>query len=126
MPIVGALDLHRSQSTFKVLDLETGQTRRGSIVPADREALRRWLGRFAGLDADFALEGTTGWRFVVEELERAGVRAHLAEPAETSARRGRKRRAKTDNADCDHLCELLLQGRLPESWIPPARILELR
>ena len=126
MEIVGALDLHRSQITFKVVDLETGETQRGRIVPAEREALRRWLGRFVGLDAEFALEGTTGWRFVVEELERAGVRAHLAEPAETSARRGRKRRAKTDNADCDHLCELLLGDRLPESWIPPAHILELR
>jgi hypothetical protein len=46
----------------------------------------------------FALEGTTGWRFVVEEVERAGHRAHLADPAETAAKRGRKRRAKTDRA----------------------------
>jgi transposase len=126
VPIVGALDLHRSQITFKVVELDSGEMRRGRIVPAERDALRRWLSEFAGRDADFALEGTTGWRFVVEELERAGVRAHLAEPAETSARRGRKRRAKTDNADCDHLCELLLQRRLPASWIPPAHILELR
>src|SRR6266508_6691371 len=28
---------------------------------------------------------------VVEELERAGIGAHLAEPAETAAKRGRKR-----------------------------------
>lgn len=127
MRIVGAFDLHRSQITFKVVDLETGATRRGRLAPADRATLRRWLGdRFVGRDAHFALEGTTGWRFVVEELERAGVHAHLAEPAETSARRGRKRRAKTDAADCDHLCDLLLQDRLPESWIPPAHILELR
>lgn len=126
MRIVGAFDLHRSQITYKTIDLETGESCRGRITPADRVTLRRWLGRFAGLDVHIALEGTTGWRFVVEELERAGVRAHLAEPAETSARRGRKRRAKTDKADCDHLCELLLYGRLPESWIPPAHILELR
>lgn len=77
-------------------------------------------------DGDFALEVTTGWRFVVEELQRAGFRAHLAEPADTRALRGPKRRAKTDRQDARHLRELLHQGRLPESWIPPAHIQEAR
>jgi transposase len=63
------------------------------------------------------LEATTGWRFVVEELHAIGARAHLAEPAETSARRGNKKRAKTDWADARHLRELLMVDRLPESWI---------
>jgi hypothetical protein len=31
-----------------------------------------------------ALEGCTGWRFAVEELDRAGVEVHLAEPADTA------------------------------------------
>ena len=69
------------------------------IPPSTREAFREWLGQFGRKRCEFALEGTTGWRFVVEELERAGMRAHLAEPAETRARRGPKRRAKTDRAD---------------------------
>src|ERR671930_1661110 len=73
-----------------------------------------------------ALEGTTGWRLVVEEVERAGHRAHLADPGETAAKRGRKRRAKTDRADCDLLLRLLSARELPESWIPPAQMLELR
>jgi hypothetical protein len=88
--------------------------------------VRAWLTQFVGCQAEFAVEGTTGWRFVVEEIERAGQRAHLADPAETAARRGRKRRAKTDNADCDLQLRLLLADELPESWIPPAQILELR
>jgi len=95
-------------------------------VPATRGAVREWLEQFAACEAEFALEGTTGWRFVVEEIERAGHRAHLADPAETAGKRGRKRRAKTDNADCDLQLKLLLAGELPESWIPPAHILELR
>ena len=49
-----------------------------------------------------------------------------AEPAETAALRGNKQRAKTDRADARHLRELLLAGRLPESWIPPDHILDLR
>lgn len=72
------------------------------------------------------MEATTGWRFVVEELEFAGYQAHLAAPADTSAARGKKRRAKTDKADARHLRELLEQRRLPESWIAPAHVLDLR
>jgi hypothetical protein len=34
------------------------------------------------------LVGTTRWRFAVEEIERAGHRARLADPAETAARMG--------------------------------------
>src|SRR6266540_4337787 len=126
MGIVVALDVHRKQVTYKTLDRETGEVKRGRIAPAARADVREWLAQFAGREADFALEGTTGWRFVIEEIERAGHRAHLADPAETAARRGRKRRAKTDNADCDLQLRLLLADELPESWIPPAQILELR
>ena len=126
MGIVVALDVHRNQITFKALERETGELRRGRIAPATRAELRAWLAQFAGHAVEVAVEGTTGWRFVVEEVERAGHRAHLADPAETAARRGRKRRAKTDDADCDLQLRLLLAGELPESWIPPAQILELR
>ena len=110
MQIVGALDVHRRQITFKTVDRETGEVRRGRIAPASRVEVREWLGRFERGGAEFALEGTTGWRFVVEEIERAGLRAHLADPTETAARRGRKRRAKTDDADCDLMLKLLLAG----------------
>ncbi|MCA1679720.1 MAG: IS110 family transposase [Actinobacteria bacterium] len=88
--------------------------------------MRRFLARFTGREFEVALEATTGWRFVVEELAAAGAVAHLAEPAQTSALRGSKRRAKTDRADARHLRELLMAGRLPESWIPPTHLLDLR
>jgi transposase len=126
MQIVGALDVHRGQITTKTLELESGEVRYGRISPVTGEQVRTWLERFRGREVEFALEGTTGWRFVVEEIEAAGLKAHLADPAETAARRGRKKRAKTDRADCDLMLELLVAGRLPESWIPPAHILELR
>jgi transposase len=67
------------------------------------------------------VEATTGWRFVVEEFRAIGAQVHVAEPAETAARRGTKKRAKSDRADARHLRE-----RLPESWIPPEHLLELR
>jgi transposase len=126
MAIVGGMDVHRNQITFDYLDTETGSVTRGELRPATRTKLRVWLRHLHGKEAAFALEATTGWRFVVEELEAAGVEAHLAEPADTSALRGPKRRAKTDRADARLLRELLQTGRLPESWIPPEHIQELR
>src|SRR5262249_7134452 len=127
MRIVCALDVHRRQITYAIVDVGSGEVCRGRVSPATRESVRAWVARFEGRDeVQFALEGATGWRFVVEEVERAGHRAHLADPAETAAKRGRKRRAKTDRADCDLLLRLLAAGELPESWIPPAQIPELR
>jgi acyl-CoA synthetase (AMP-forming)/AMP-acid ligase II len=120
MAIVGGLDIHRRQITYDYLDTGSGETRRGQLSPATRLELRAWLARFAGQPTAFALEATTGWRFVAEELERAGIAAHLAEPADTRALRGPKRRAKTDRTDAHHLRELLRAGTLPESWMPPA------
>ena len=99
---------------------------RKRIAPADRARLRTFAAQFHGRELEVALEATTGWRFVVEELQAAGGRVHLAEPAETAARRGTKKRAKSDRADARHLRELLMVGRLPESWIPPEHLLKLR
>jgi transposase len=127
MAIVGALDVHRRQLTFDYLDIGTGEVKRGRIIPADREHLRAWLGRFAGHDdVHFALEGCTGWRYVTEELAAAGIIPHLAEPADTAALRGRKRHAKTDKTDSRHLRVHLAAGDLPECWIPPGHVLEAR
>ncbi len=110
MRIVCALDVHRSQITYLTLDVGSGEVSRGRISPATRQSVRAWLAQFDGVDdVHFALEGTTGWRFVVEEIERAVHRAHL-----------------TDRADCELQLRLLLAAELPESWIPPAQILELR
>jgi transposase len=126
MAIVMGLDQHRAQITAEWIDTSTGEVSRARVAPAHRAHVRRFLGRFAGQELEVALEATTGWRFVVEELRWMGARVHLAEPAETAARRGTKKRAKSDRADARHLRELLMVGRLPESWIPPEHILDLR
>jgi len=63
---------------------------------------------------------------VTEEIARAGFDAFVAEPAETQACRGPKKRAKTDRSDARLLRELLEEGRLPLSWIPPTVVLEWR
>ena len=126
MTIVMGFDQHRAQITAEWLDSTTGEIARARIAPAHREGVRRFLARFAGQELEVALEATTGWRFVVEELRRVGAGVHLAEPAQTSALRGNKKRPKNDRADARHLRELLMVGRLPESWIPPDHLLDLR
>jgi transposase len=120
------LDQHRAQISAEWIETVTGEVSRARVAPADRAAVRKFVAQFKGVGLEAALEATTGWRFVVEELERVGAEVHLAEPAEAAALKGKKKRAKTDWADARHLRELLLIGRLPESWIPPAHILDLR
>jgi len=120
------LDQHRAQITAEWMDTSTGEISRGRVRPADRAGVRRFVERFRGQELEVALEATTGWRFVVEELRAINAGVHLAEPAETAARRGTKKRPKSDRADAAHLRELLMIGRLPESWIPPEHILDLR
>jgi transposase len=125
MTIVAGFDVHRAQITFDALDTDTGELTRGRI-DATPAAVERWVDRFAGHEVHVALEACTGWLFVSRALQRAGAVAHLAEPVETRALRGRKRRAKTDREDARWLRQLLGEGRLPESWMPPEHVREWR
>ena len=110
MTIVMGLDQHRAQITAEWLDTGTGEVMRARISPAHRAGVRRFCERFRGQELGVALEARTGWRFVADEFQRVGASVHLAEPAETAAMRGNKRRAKTDRADARHIRELLTGG----------------
>ena len=131
MSMVCGLDLHRQQITFDAMDTASGEVWRGRVWQPDRDRVRRWLRHDVARKANgqpvaLAVEGCTGWRYVVEEITAAGFEAHVAEPADTQAARGRKRHAKTDRSDARLLRELLQRGDLPESWIPPSIVLEWR
>jgi transposase len=125
MAIVAGFDVHRAQITFDALDRETGEVKRGRMR-ATPEGVREWAGRLADRELHVAVEACTGWLFVCEALREAGATPHLAEPVETSALRGKKRRAKTDREDARWLRTLLAEGRLPEAWIPPTHVREWR
>ena len=123
--IVAGFDVHRRQITIDALDTATGEVLRGQIesTPA---AVEQWVARFPGRIVHVAVEACTGWLFVSRALERLGAIVHLAERVETSALRGRKRRAKTDRADAKWLRQLLFEGRLPEAWLPPEHVRQWR
>jgi transposase len=63
--MVAGFDVHRAQITFDALDQQTGEVSRGRI-PAAPEAVRGWVGRFAGAELHVAVEACTGWLFVCE------------------------------------------------------------
>src|SRR3954470_23111323 len=72
------LDQHRAHITAEWLDTDSGEISRRRVSPADRVGVRSFVARFAGHDLDVALEATTGWRFVVDELPAIGAGVHLA------------------------------------------------
>ncbi len=77
MTILMGCDQHRAQITTEWVDTSTGEISRARVMPADRAGVRRFLERFGGQELEVALEVTTGWRFVAEELHTVRARVHL-------------------------------------------------
>ncbi|PIB06306.1 hypothetical protein B1C81_24765 [Streptomyces sp. HG99] len=70
------------------------------------------------------LEATYGWYWVADVLQAAGARVHLAHPL--GVKGFAYRRVKNDIRDAADLADLLRMGRLPEAWIAPPQVRELR
>jgi transposase len=123
--LYAAIDIHKHAFQAAVLDPESGEVVEERFS-ADRESLARWAEPWRGRVSAVAIEATTGWRWVWRELVERGFEVRLAEPVQTRALLGRRRSAKTDRLDARWLARLLAKEMLPESWIPPAQIQELR
>jgi transposase len=78
----------------------------------------------AGKRPQVVLEATYGWYWAADTLAAAGAQVHLAHPLGVKA--FSYRRVKNDEKDAADLADLLRMGRLPEAWIAPAEIRELR
>jgi transposase len=81
--------------------------------------------RKAGRGVPVAIEATYGWYWAVDALLAARFEVHLAHPLGMKALRKRKR-VKTDPADAYELANLLRLGSLPEAYISPPELRELR
>ena len=123
--LYAALDVHKHVLQAAVLDPASGELR-DARFPATREALREWALPLQGRVAAVAIEATSGWRWVWRELSALGIEVQLAEPAQTRALRGKKRKAKNDRLDARWLALLLSKAMLPRSWVPPEDIQRLR
>jgi transposase len=123
--LYAAIDIHKRLFQAAVFDPETGEVSESRFA-ATREGLEHWAMQQPGELAAVAIEATTGWRWVVRDLHARGFDVRLADPVQAKALRGRTRRAKTDRLDARWLAFLLAKQLLPESWLAPAEIQQLR
>src|ERR1700749_2613940 len=119
--VVG-MDLHRRRSVL-VRMTEDGRKLETARITNSPAALRREIAK-AGKNPRVVIEATYGWYWAVDVLHEAGAEVHLAHPL--GVRAYSYRRVKNDERDAADLADLLRMGRLPEAWIAPPEIRELR
>src|SRR5262245_3040291 len=115
------IDLHRNRSQIAVHDQDGGELLSRRIVNDPR----LFLETLAAFDQPrVALEATYGWEWLADLLEDAGCELHLAHPLRTKAIASA--RVKTDAVDARRLAHLLRTDLLPEAYIAPRELRDLR
>jgi len=122
MSVYVGIDVHRKRSQVAVVT-EDGQVQLNKNVVNGTEPMLRLLG---GLPAGtpVAFEAAFGWGWLAELLEDYGFEAHLVHPLRCKAIASA--RLKNDKVDAAILAQLLRADLLPEAWIAPAKVRQLR
>ena len=115
------IDLHRRRSVI-VRMTETGEVLSTVQIDNDPVALALAIAE-AGPDPEVALECTYGWYWAADLLQAEGARVHLVHPL---GLHWDTRRVKNDVRDATALANRLRQNDLPESWIAPPAVREMR
>jgi len=79
----------------------------------------------AGPNPEVAIEATYGWYWAVDVLQELGATVHLVNPSGLG-QSWEGRRVKNDYRDCRELIDRMRLGKLPEAWIAPPELRELR
>jgi len=116
-----AIDLHRRRSLI-VRDNQDGEELGVVRIENDPVALSAALAE-AGPEPEVAIEATYGWYWAVDILQAEGAKIHLVDPLGLN---WDSRRVKNDYRDCRELLDRLRLGVLPEAWIAPPEVRELR
>lgn len=116
------IDLHRKRSHVAVIDGH-GELVLSRRIVNDPGTFLELLEGLQG-DSEIALEATYGWEWLAELLEDAGHELHLAHPLRTRAIAAA--RVKTDAVDAKTLAQLLRAELLPEAYIAPRELRDLR
>lgn len=118
------IDLHRRRTVI-VRTSETGERLGMTRIDNDPVALALEVAK-AGPDAEVVLEACYGWYWAADVLteEVGGDRVHLAHPL--GVKGFTYRRVKNDERDAADLADLLRMHRLPEAWIAPPDVRDLR
>ena len=115
------VDLHRRRSQIAIMD-EQGELSLSRRIVNDPGVFRELLGDPDG--AHVALEAAYGWEWLADLLQEAGYDVHLAHPLRTRAIAAA--RVKTDAVDARTLAHLLRTGMLPEGYIAPPELRDVR
>jgi len=116
------IDLHRHRSVIVRQDADGNRLSVRRIVN-DPVALAQEISQ-AGTEPEVVLEATYGWYWAADVLAAVGATVHLAHPLGIKGMS--QRRVKTDLRDATDLADLLRLGRLPEAWIAPPELRQLR
>jgi transposase len=122
MSVYVGIDVHRKRSQVAVIDQE-GQVLANRNVANGVETV---LGVIGGLPpgTPAAFEAAFGWGWLVELLEDYGFAPHLVHPLQCKAIASA--RLKNDKVDAAILAQLLRADLLPEAWIAPPPVRQLR
>lgn len=122
MRIYVGMDVHRKRSQVAVLD-DAGVQQRNRNVPNDPAKLVPILGALAP-GTPVAFEAAYGWGWLVDLLEELELEPHLVHPSRCKAIASA--RLKNDKVDAATLAQLLRADLLPEAWIAPQQVRDLR
>ena len=120
-------DIHRKSSKVSLMQ-ETAEgeiqvVERARLEHADLQEVRRWLSRVPA-GTPVALEAAYGWPWVADLLEEVGLDPHLGHPP--AIRVLAQHEAKSDRCDGDRLGRFQLRGILPESYLAPKQVRQIR
>ncbi|MCL5104548.1 MAG: IS110 family transposase [Armatimonadetes bacterium] len=118
----GGLDVHKSFIQVCILDREL-ESCEDFKIDSSRESLKE-LEQLLSETECIALEASSHWGWVVDELDDMGVEVVLSHPSKTKAIGCAK--IKTDKIDARMLAYLLSAGLLPQAHIPCREVREKR
>jgi transposase len=122
MSVYVGIDVHRKRSQVAVV-AEDGKVQLNRNVVNGSEPMLRLIGRLP-VGTPVAFEAAFGWGWLVEVLEDYGFDPHLVHPLRCKAIASA--RLKNDKVDAAILAQLLRADLLPEAWIAPQPVRQLR
>src|SRR6201981_3442105 len=122
MSVYVGIDVHRKRSQVAVVD-EDGAVELNKNVVNGSEAMLRLIGDLPA-GTPVAFEAAFGWGWLVELLKDYGFDPHLVHPLRCKAIASA--RLKNDKVDAAILAQLLRADLLPEAWIAPPEVRQLR
>jgi transposase len=122
MSVYVGIDVHRKRSQVAVVD-QVGQVLANRNVPNGVETILSVIGDLP-IGTPVAFEAAYGWGWLVELLEAYGFTPHLSHPSRCKAIASA--RLKNDKVDAHILAQLLRADLLPEAWIAPPKVRQLR